>query len=58
MSYSELEKLERRRASWAVGDLPEWLAEHAPRIIAELDAEIAALRASIANSLIGGEDGK
>ena len=39
-----LNRLEKRRASWAAPCLPSWQAEQAPRIIAELDRQIAQLK--------------
>ncbi len=39
--------LEKRRASWAAPNLSPWLADSAPRIIAELDREIAELEQEI-----------
>jgi hypothetical protein len=40
---TKLDRLKNRLASWRSNDMPQWLAVHAPRIIAELEQDIAAL---------------
>jgi hypothetical protein len=40
---TELDRLKARRASWIDARGPYWLLRHRPRILAELDAQIARL---------------
>ena len=42
---AKLDRLKNRLATWRCNDMPQWLAVHAPRIIAELEQDIAALAA-------------
>ena len=41
----ELERLKRRRASWAKVTAPSWMVRLKPKTLSELDAQIARLEA-------------
>ena len=44
---TELDRLKSRRASWIRAQGPGWILKHRRKIIAELDAEIAALEKAL-----------